>query len=322
MYMSRDTENAEYFSYFDDNEALQLHDSRELVEWGMGYELLVGHCFCACSVEVSYWGLFPEVAESNLYDPAGATALNTTLNIHSEVVYNPGGGNVAITTLFDAAERHRLRRSYELHNVECNFLSGLGSSCGGCPPCGSGGTAQWLGGFRFLRFNDGFDFYSDTIDTTFSGDPNEVYYAVKTENNLFGLQVGGRGEYWCGGRMRFSASTKFGAFVNQIDHHSFLGGSAGAATIGGAGPNAGMVWDVNSNTSTISFLGEFDFGTSYQLTQRWSARCGYRVMAVTGMALSTNQLPRDFRGIQDVAAIDTNGSLIIHGGYLGAEFNF
>ena len=64
-------------------------------------------------------------------------------------------------------------------------------------------------------------------------------------------------------------------------------------------------------------LGEMDLGFDYRLTSRWNAFAGYRILGASNVALPTNQIYSDLRGIQDVESIDSNGSLIMHGGYAG-----
>jgi hypothetical protein len=60
---------------------------------------------------------------------------------------------------------------------------------------------------------------------------------------------------------------------------------------------------------------------SYQ-HNRWSAIAGYRAVGASGVALPTNQIYPDLRGINDVENIDSNGHVILHGGYAGIEIGF
>jgi hypothetical protein len=77
---------------------------------------------------------------------------------------------------------------------------------------------------------------------------------------------------------------------------------------------------VNSHKKDVSFVGEIRLGGDYWFTPNWRISGGYRALGITGVALSTNQIPRDLQGIDDVIDVDTNGSLILHGGYFGTEF--
>ena len=40
------------------------------------------------------------------------------------------------------------------------------------------------------------------------------------------------------------------------------------------------------------------------------------------MALPTNQIYSDLRGINDVEEIESNGHVLVHGGYAGVEYGF
>jgi hypothetical protein len=43
------------------------------------------------------------------------------------------------------------------------------------------------------------------------------------------------------------------------------------------------------------------------------------VLGVSGVALPTNQIYHDLRGTNDVQLLNTNGSLLLHGVFVGAE---
>jgi hypothetical protein len=138
---------------------------------------------------------------------------------------------------------------------------------------------------------------------------------------LIGAQLGGHLDYCLTRRWSLNSEMKFGLYGNHISHHSSIGGANGVATVG-AGPNAGRPYYVNSNKDDVSFIGEIRFGFGYQLHQRWRLTAGYRAVAVTGVALATNQIPPDLRGIDDVIDVDSNASLILHGSYYGLEYTW
>ena len=84
----------------------------------------------------------------------------------------------------------------------------------------------------------------------------------------------------------------------------------------------GVAWVVDNDKETVSFLGEIFFGATYCVGTRWSASAGYRAIAVTGLGLPTDQIYPDLRGINDALSIESNGSLVLHGAYVGAQFCF
>ena len=47
----------------------------------------------------------------------------------------------------------------------------------------------------------------------------------------------------------------------------------------------------HGTTTGIAFLTQIDVGADWQFTRNWSARAGYRVVAITGMGLADDQFP-------------------------------
>jgi hypothetical protein len=101
-----------------------------------------------------------------------------------------------------------------------------------------------------------------------------------------------------------------------MQHYQAISGNNGVAVVG-AGPNAGREYLINSSANRLAFIGEFDLGCKYHVTQRLRLTAGYRVVAISGVAHGMSQVFPRFAGIQDVEAIDSNGSLLLHGGYAG-----
>ena len=223
--------------------------------------------------------------------------------------------------------RHRIRRENDFHNVELNlvrqplFVSGWGYA----PAIHGfkrGVNAGWLAGFRFLKFDEHFQFASDRANEVFGDNAfDEMFFDIDVENNLIGAQVGGHLEYGLTGCLNFTSELKMGVYGNHITHTSRIGGANGVATVG-AGPNAGRPYDVDFSKNDVAFIGELKLGLAYHFYKRWVLTGGYRAVALTGVALATNQIPRDLRGIDDVINVDSNGSLILHGSYAGIEYSW
>lgn len=97
-----------------------------------------------------------------------------------------------------------------------------------------------------------------------------------------------------------------------------IGGAAGLATVNN-GPNDGRAWLVSANKVDVAFLGEVRAGLACQIGRTWRAVGEYRVVGVSGVALPTNQIFPDLRGLSDVELLATNGNLLLHGAFVGLE---
>jgi len=251
-------------------------------------------------IEMVYWGLFTAGDTASAAD--AASGLNTALNIDG-LSYD-GFGN-PLSAVFDGSANHSLSRSFEYHNVEWNLTSTHRSEDGSQ-------SVQLLIGFRYLKADDRFKL---TVD--------DVGYSVSDDNHLFGIQIGGLGHWQKNEKLTYHAGVKTGLFCNAIDHRTQILGAAGYAFIEDP---AIVNWrdDFNeySNKNDISFLGQLEFGLDYILRDGCKFTAGYRIMGVTGMAFATDQIPASFAEAAMGQNVTADGSLILHGAYMGIDWNF
>ncbi|MBT4692060.1 MAG: hypothetical protein HOB73_01805 [Planctomycetaceae bacterium] len=251
-------------------------------------------------IETVYWGLFTR-GDSAVASDTGS-GLNTLLNI-SGLSYN-GFGN-PLSAVFNSSANQTLTRSFEYHNVEWNFTSDILSEDGKQ-------SVRLLAGFRYFKADDRFNLNID-----------EVAYSVTDDNHLFGAQVGALWTKRKGRNLTYHIGVKTGVFFNAIDHRTKIFGAAGHAFIEDP---AIMNWrdDFNeySKKTDMSFLGQLELGFDYLLTPTCQFTAGYRVMGVTGMAFATDQIPASFAEAAEGQAVTSDGSLIMHGVYIGVDWNF
>jgi hypothetical protein len=107
-------------------------------------------------------------------------------------------------------------------------------------------------------------------------------------------------------------------FGNSHSIDYFEGGTAGAAVINN-GPNLGRMLRAHENDNTLAVLAELNAGIAYRMGCNWRLAADYRVLGVSGIALPTDQLYHDTRGIQDIQEIDNQGTVILHGVSMRAE---
>ena len=146
---------------------------------------------------------------------------------------------------------------------------------------------------------------------------------MSTVNNLFGFQLGGRLDYGLTRCWSLYAAPKMGLYTNRMTSRQHIGNEAKCAYINDpASPYNGEYFDITARRNSIAFLGELDVGSSFRFSRCWSVSAGYRVVAVSGVALTTNQIPQSFRDLGAAQTINNNGDLILHGAYMNVNYNW
>ena len=315
LFLSRDDSDHDLFSYDSAIETNQLLDASEANEDFLpGVEArLVRFNLCTMrGIEGVYWGLYPSDGMASVYSTDVTGNLDPILD-YSQLTYD---GDPASAYTNDALV-HRLRTSTEIHNVELNRLWGWPTSCRGWSPW----TVTTLAGIRCFNFDENLAFAADTMDTMFTGSPDELYYTIDTDNNLYGGQLGAYFDRTFAGHWSARSEVKAGVFANDASAVSRIGGAAGTAVVNN-GPNVGREWLVSADKCDVAFLGELRAGLTWQATAHWRIVGDYRVMAVSGLALPTEQIYHDLRGLQDVELLSTDSFVVLHGAFVGAEWSY
>lgn len=316
LIMTRDLGNRVWFTYETNNNSNQLMNSQDTGEqWRGGAEIRFGRYF-GCgqwAVEAAYWSIANFDTSASQTHPNGVSTPLSFFDVVYQNVTVPGDP----VDLFDGAEEHRLWRENELHNVEVNLVhlptAGILAERFQC---------DWFAGVRFFRFTENL-----TFGSLGQGAPgwgvdlaNEGYLADRVENNLVGSQVGCHLHYQLAPRWVITVSPAVGIYGNYIEHRfeAYRGDGELFDTVPASYPG----YPVRSNTGAISFLSQVDVGVEWLLSERWTATIGYRVIAATGMALADHQIPPFVVDTPELADIDHNGHLLLHGGYAGITAQF
>ncbi len=320
LIMNRDNEDHYHFSFGSGFQSLQLLDTRDAeMDYSAGAEAHFGRYFCCGrkAWEVRYWGIYPEQQESVITSAQVVGNLDAILNFDQLEI-----GGLGVENWVNNADAHRVRRQFQFNNAEFNIINYAGCAGYGC--CGQQRFhVNWGYGFRLFIFNEDLEFAARDAGSgvAFVGGEDQVTYNVETDNHLFGFQGSCDMKYNITCKLALTMNTKVGLFANYIEHKSRIHANGRDAVIDN-GPNLGRSWNVASSKDDVAFLGEINMGLDYQLSCRWSLNAGYRAMAIAGVALPSEQIPSDLRGIDDALFIDSNGSLILHGAYFGAEYNY
>ncbi len=328
LIMSRDAENQFAFSYVatpftEQNQLLNNRDAN--MGWAGGVEARFGRYFgCGQRAwEFVYWGIYPGLQEYTLTNAGLPGPLDGIHNWDQLSIFDPTvPGPVDADNWVNNADAHRLRRNYEFHNIELNLIN-FGAAIVNQYECASRFNSNWGCGVRYFRFDEDLLFSAKEAGsgTTFDDSINQLNYLTQVDNNLFGFQLNGNSTCRLTNRLSMNMGAKLGLYANHINHRAVIGSGGNIAVVNN-GPYDGYQWNISSNKDDVAFLGELNLGLSYQISCRWSATMGYRAVAATGVALAGAQIPNDLRGINDALLIVSNGSLILHGAYAGATFNF
>lgn len=285
-----------------------------------GLGIRVGKMINPCwAVEGIYWQALPDDGFAELQSSVIGSNLNSR-TLFTDLTYDNlgGGGPVPVNDFFQDSQYISLRRTYDYKNFELNFLR-LPYVYGG-NNCGKARLAL-LGGVRYFRADESFEFFSDDLNEIRGDDPdNELHYLNEVENYLVGFQLGGLLDYCVTSRLSAQIGSKFGIYNNHQKQRLGVAGGVGGAIIGGVGPDAGQPFALESKKDDVAFLAELDAGLAYCVNQNWRLTGGYKVLAVSSYVDSANQLPYHFNSLSSTGLLQDNNSLILHGIYAGVEY--
>ncbi len=208
--------------------------------------------------------------------------------------------------------------------------AGHGGECGPtCPPkCGYGGFGGPLErpcvgssqlalsqGFRWFQFND--DFRFSAYDAV-----NQSMFDSNAQNDLFGYQIGGRWNYCLTNRVNLGMGARFGAYANSVEVRQRVGNNAMPSRYETADPALSRHVNMRDRGTVLSGLGEIDLGAGFRLSDCWTIRGGYRVLGVSGVATSVGMIKHEMFRENLSARHEANNSVLLHGAFIGSEFNW
>ncbi|MCA9229977.1 MAG: BBP7 family outer membrane beta-barrel protein [Planctomycetales bacterium] len=314
LIMGRDKPGRVWTTYENNNNPNQLMSTDNAdPDWEGGIEAHVGRQFAcgAWAVDLGYWTI----------DDLTASSSQTHANyVSTPLLFNDLEFGVAdpVQDYFDSAEEHRIARRNTIQNLEVNLIEGFA----GCSSCCPWRCRKSLG-VRYFQFDE--DLSLSTLDQggTWGGNggADEVTLSESIENNLLGVQLGCQLERQCGCQATFFIAPKFGIYNNRIEQRFDLRRGDGVAAMPSAASGVIGTYPVNSSRDVVSFLTEVNLGYSYQPNCHWSLFGGYRVMAMTGMGLADSQIPQYIIDIPEIADIDYQDALVLHGAFFGVAYS-
>lgn len=323
LIMTRDRANRVWTTYETNNNPNQMMNTEDAsVNWQGGWQISFGRWFCCnqWGLEATYWGLgdFDAFASASVAGGSVSTPL-----IVSDIEFAGING----TQYFDSAREHRLWRRDRFQNLSLNVLYNPTPLMNCCQPnycAGNPLNVNWLAGVRFFRFDERLVFGSLDLGYNWGdgGGQYEAYLRDSIKNTLVGGQIGANVSYQIAPNLQLLVGPRFGIYNNRIqnDFQAVRGDDVVANPTAASGVTG--TYPVRSSKDVVAFMGQLDVALNCQLTQHWGGFLGYRVMAVTGVGLADNQIPTYVVDIPEIANIDTNGDLVLHGAFAGVVCNF
>ncbi|HBJ34053.1 MAG TPA: hypothetical protein DDZ51_04680, partial [Planctomycetaceae bacterium] len=274
---------------------------------------------------------------------------------------DPAAGFTSMLTRFETMPNFAVDRDVSFQGVELNLWSfgfggarrlapayGTGLSCGfhnpfngggqgacgpscgpTCPPrYGHGGFGGPLerpcAGSSQLALSQGFRWFQFNDDFRFSGydGVNQANFDSNAQNDLFGYQIGGRWNYCLTSRLNIGMGAKVGAYANSVEVRQQVTDSANEVRYFSDNPASRTPVVLRDRGTVLSGLGEIDLGLGFRLTDCWTVRGGYRVMGISGVATSVGMIKHEMFSENIVADHEANDSVMLHGAYIGTEFNW
>ncbi len=306
LVMTRNEPNKYWTTYDQANNNFQnLNTEDANVHWDGGGEFTFGYRRpCDSGIELTYWGVW------NMTGSASVTSSTDSLGTPLDTTNGAAGlllGGVTPDSFFTNAHAVYLWRDDQVDNVEINFTY----NPWGYDNCGWNLT--WLAGVRYFKFDENLLWTSVAggFNLGDNGGADQANINVHCENDLIGVQCGAVLNYRFGNHLSIFAIPKIGIFGNAAESESRY--YRGDGVVG---------FDITGHKDTVSFLGSLDLGLNYDLGRHWSFVAGYRVVAVSGIALADNQLPYFLAAADEFADTKVNGDVVVHGVFLGGTFRY
>ncbi|MCC9604605.1 hypothetical protein LOC68_27190 [Blastopirellula sp. JC732] len=250
-------------------------------------------CFAGSTLEVSYMGV------GNWGSGAFVTGAGDLYSPLSNFGSDPLGGYAES----DQSDFVGLSLNNRFDSIEINLKRGWTGA--GCWFQGS-----WWGGFRYFRLSERSNYVA-------IGATGAMDYSVDTDNDMYGVQLGGDLTTRLTTRLSLTGFLECGLYGNRGVQHSTI-------LLNDGGTVAGVFEEASANRA--SMVTEGGFHGNFKLTPHATLKLGYQVVYVDGVALSIDNYnfttalgtgPAALVGRS--ISIDDNGSALYHGATAGLE---
>ena len=204
------------------------------------------------------------------------------------ILEETASSRLSINPLVPLSGTNAIERDTEIHSAEFNFVRQQKSRILGIPVSNN----EAIFGARAFHFSESLLFQSDVavqgLTDAFS----------QTDNLLIGVQIGRRIDKQLFGRLGTTGFGKLGVYNNRADVETL---------------------NFSDTKDDVAFIGEFDFAGTYTFNRNVRAKVGYRILAVSDLAIADSHLNTN-PVTSSLTEINTTDDLYLAGGYFGFEF--
>jgi hypothetical protein len=169
--------------------------------------------------------------------------------------------------------------------------------------------ATVLAGFRWVKL-------WEDLQGTMPTERVVPFWDTTTNNNLYGLQIGGEWKMLNRSRFSIDGLIKAGIFDNHADE---------SATVS----IYRALYAESASTNHTAFLGEVGLRCKYQVTERLLLKAGYEALWLEGVAVAPAQISRTMSHAVPVTdiyvqslGVDSSSGAFFHGATVGLEYAF
>jgi hypothetical protein len=272
------------------------------LEFKPGIRVVAGVPVTHCTmIEASYFGLHEFHSTASVVDPT-----DFLFSVYSGFGTQPGfivqGRNVF--DFFDGSRRQAIEWDSELHSAEANLLYRV--------PLRSCKQEGWLlAGLRYVKVMEQLQYFTE------SGPNDPVLLirtsrtAVQTDNDLIGVQLGGILHHHVTKKLRVSLDGKAGMAVNLHEQRTFIT------------TNLFPLGSEELSDDALAMTVDAGVALSFDVNCWFSITGGYRMTYLDGLALALENFNPVLPGTGlRQPGLDDDGSVLYHGGHLGAEIRW
>jgi hypothetical protein len=284
----------------------------------IGFRAIGRYDICALSVvEFGYTGLF------DFSDSATVTDTSRPGNLYSLFSRPaPGTGNFGINPPTVSTGINPLPFTEQAIQQSISFKSDLQTAeisyrrywLGWSPRI----SGTLLGGFRYTKVNEDFEFDSLGSPNTFIVSNPAFEYRTGTENNLSGFQAGGDGWISLTQGLRLGAEVKAGIYDNHYNLQTTI-------QEGNVGSLSNVITPEKFDGDKVAFIGEASVDLVADITPSISLRAGYEVLTLESLVLAGDNFnttsPFGNQGTR-VPFVDNSGKLTYSGAHAGIEYTW